>query len=162
MSNDKKDIINPHDRVFRQSLSNLVVAKDFFETHLSEEELSLIDLNQLQFCNTSFVDEELRETISDVVYITKLKDGSPGYISLLTEHQSTPMSIMPLRMMRYQLDIMEDHFNQCPKGNRKLPAVLCVLFYNGKRKPYPFSLNILDLFYNRELGAQTLKQFYII
>jgi predicted transposase YdaD len=65
---------------------------------------------------------------------------------------------MPLRLLRYQLNIMEEHFNQFPKGNKKIPAVFCFLFYNGKRKPYPYSLDIFDLFYNPELGKQTLAK----
>jgi predicted transposase YdaD len=109
-----------------------------------------------EFLSAASIDKNLNESISDIVYTAPLKDGSPGYISLLAEHQSTPRRIMPLRLLRYQLNIMEEHFNQCPKGNKKVPVVFCFVFYNGKRKPYPYSLDIFDLFYSRELGKQAL------
>lgn len=153
-----KDITKIHDLVFRQSLSHKIVARDLLENHLDEKILDIIDLETLQLCNTSFIDEKIQESISDIVYTTTLKDGNPGYVSFLFEHQSTPSRIMPLRFLRYQLDIMEEHFKQCPKGKRKIPAVFCFLFYNGTRTPYPYSLNIFDLFYDRQLGEQTLAK----
>jgi predicted transposase YdaD len=47
----------------------------------------------------TFTDKKLQESISDVVYTVPLKDGTPGYVSFLIEHQSTPSGIMPLRVL---------------------------------------------------------------
>ena len=62
-----KDITKIHDLVFRQSLSHKIVARDLLENHLDKKILDIIDLETLQLCNTSFIDEKIQESISDIV-----------------------------------------------------------------------------------------------
>lgn len=61
-------INNPHDRFFRSSMSNLVIAREFFSTYLPSKIRDLINLETLRLESQSFVDEELSEIISDVLY----------------------------------------------------------------------------------------------
>lgn len=40
----------------------------------------------------------------------------------------------------------------------KLPIVFPALLYAGNKKPYPFTLDILDLFYDRSLAEKILAK----
>ena len=151
------NIYNLHDKLFRQSLSNIEVAKDFLVTHLPPNILAKFDLNDIQFCPNSYIDPQLQEQLSDIVYHAKLLDGTSSYLYFLAEHQSSASPLMPLRILKYQIAIIEHHLQQHPKET-KLPIVFPILFYNGKVKPYPYTLNILDLFSDRIFAKQTLAQ----
>ncbi len=50
---------------------------------------------------------------------------------------------------------MENHLLLHPKAIH-LPIVFPIVFYNGTQKPYPYGLNILDLFYDSNLALKTL------
>ena len=43
------NIHNPHDKIFRQSLSNIEVAKDFLLNHVPKDILAKFDLNDIKF-----------------------------------------------------------------------------------------------------------------
>jgi predicted transposase/invertase (TIGR01784 family) len=73
-----------------------------------------------------------------------------GYIYLNVEHQSTPQELMPFRMLRYKVAIMQQHL---ARGNKKLPAVIPMLFYHGKG-PYPYSLRLIDCFEDPEFAKE--------
>lgn len=59
-----------------------------------------------------------------------------GYIHVLIEHQSTPDRHVAFRLMRYAVAAMQRHLDA---GHKKLPLVIPVLFYTGRRSPYPYS-----------------------
>lgn len=152
-------VLNPHDALFRSSLKNLYVAKDFFKAHLPKSVLTKINLDTLQFCNTSFIEEDLKEQFSDVLYYSQLDPNSGNYLYIIVEHQSAPQKLMPLRILRYQLAIIMQHLQENPKATT-LPVVFPILFYQEQedKKPYPYSLNIFDLFNDPEFAKQTLAQ----
>ncbi|HAO19175.1 MAG TPA: transposase, partial [Desulfobacteraceae bacterium] len=50
-------ITNPHDKLFRETLSDREVAADFLKNYLPEDVLSLINLNSLEICKDSFVED---------------------------------------------------------------------------------------------------------
>jgi predicted transposase YdaD len=96
---------------------------------------------------------------SDLLYYSKTDPSTGNYLYLLTEHQSSPQKLMPLRILRYQLAIIMQHLQTHPKSTI-LPVVFPILFFQGQKdqKPYPFSLNIFDLFNDIELAKKTLAQ----
>jgi len=151
------NIKSPHDKLFRASLKNLEIAKDFFKIHLPKSVLAKLDLNNLEFCNKSFLDKDLTGQFSDVVYYSKTAEGAGNYIYVLTEHQSTPTKLMPLRILKYQIAIIDHHLKQHPKETT-LPIVFPVLFYQEQedKQPYPYSLDLMDLFADRIFAEQTL------
>ena len=153
------NISNPHDGLFRSSLKNLEIAKDFFRAHLPAFILNKINFDTLKFCNTSFLDEELKKQCSDVLYYSQLDKNTGSYLYVLTEHQSSPKKLMPLRVLRYQLAIIMQHLQEHPEATH-LPIVFPILFYQEQAdsKPYPFSLDIFDLFNDKELAKQTLAR----
>ncbi|MEQ9941552.1 Rpn family recombination-promoting nuclease/putative transposase [Pectobacterium aroidearum] len=131
-----------HDAIFKQFLSDPAVAKDFFAIHLPEEIRNICDFGSLQLQSASFVDEELRARISDMLYSIQTTAGQ-GYIYCVIEHQSRPEKLMPFRLLRYALAAMQQHLSQ---GHDTLPLVVPLLFYHGQRSPYPYTLRWLDGF----------------
>lgn len=132
----------PHDAMFRQFLTQPDVARDFMEIHLPAELREICDLSTLTLESGSFVEDDLRQYFSDVLYSLKTRAGD-GYIHVLIEHQSTPDKHMAFRLMRYAVAAMQRHLEA---GHKTLPLVIPVLFYAGKRSPYPFSTRWQDEF----------------
>ncbi|ECC7613570.1 Rpn family recombination-promoting nuclease/putative transposase, partial [Salmonella enterica] len=119
----------PHDATFRQFLTQPDIARDFMELHLPAELRDICDLSTLKLESGSFVEDDLRQYFSDVLYSLKTTAGD-GYIHVLVEHQSTPDKHMAFRLIRYAVAAMQRHLEA---GHKKLPLVIPVLFYTGKR-----------------------------
>lgn len=146
----KKTTPVPHDAAFKAFLTHPATAKDFIELHLPERYRQICDLSTLKLEPGSFVDESLRAYYSDVLYSVKTTAGD-GYVQVLIEHQSTPDKNMAFRMIRYAVAAMQQHLDA---GHEKLPLVIPVLFYTGRRSPYPYSTNWLDGFDDPELAGR--------
>ena len=146
-------IFNPHDRFFRQSLSDLKIAKDFFEAHLPRGILAKVDLDSLFICKESYIDEELKEYIDDIVYRVNIEEGQQGYIYLALEHQSTAKHLMAFRFIKYQLAIIDNHLKQHP-NSKYLPLVFPLLYYHGIKTPYPEPTDFFDLFSDKDLARE--------
>jgi len=144
-----KSTATPHDATFRQFLKIPDIARDFMEIHLPAELRAICDLSTLKLENGSFVEENLRQYFSDILYSLKTVGGGKGYVQVLIEHQSSPDKHMAFRMIRYAVAAMQSHLDA---GHKKLPLVIPVLFYTGKRTPYPYSTNWLQEFADPELA----------
>ena len=140
----------PHDATFRHFLTQPEIARDFMELHLPAELRAICDLSTLKLESGSFVEDDLRQYFSDVLYSLKTTAGD-GYIHVLVEHQSTPDKHMAFRLIRYAVAAMQRHLDA---GHKKLPLVIPVLFYTGRRSPYPYSTRWLDEFDNPELAEK--------
>jgi predicted transposase/invertase (TIGR01784 family) len=136
----KKSTTTPHDATFRQFLTQPDIARDFMEIHLPAELRAICDLSTLKLESGSFVEDDLRQYFSDVLYSLKTAAGD-GYVHVLIEHQSSPDRHMAFRLVRYAVAAMQRHIEA---GHKKLPLVIPVLFYTGKRSPYPYSTRWLD------------------
>ncbi|WP_191922665.1 Rpn family recombination-promoting nuclease/putative transposase [Pantoea agglomerans] len=144
----KNSTPTPHDATFRQFLSQPDIARDFMELHLPAELRAICDLSTLKLESGSFVEDDLRQYFSDILYSLKTSNGD-GYIHVLVEHQSTPERHMAFRLMRYAVAAMHRHLEA---GHKQLPLVIPVLFYTGKRSPYPYSTRWLDEFEDPSLA----------
>jgi len=149
-----KKIHNPHDAFFRLSLHIVNIAKDFFKANLPENILQKIDLDSLEIQPGSFVDEALKATQTDILYRVNFGNET-GYLYLLSEQQEKPQKMMAFRMLRYLFSIMQQHINQ---GHTSLPLVYGIVVYTGKRSPYPYSMDVFDLFQNKALAQEILYQ----
>ncbi|WP_394551250.1 ISNCY family transposase (plasmid) [Pantoea sp. SGAir0180] len=147
----KNGTLMPHDATFRQFLSQPEIARDFMELHLPAELRAICDLNTLKLESGSFVEDDLRQYFSDVLYSLKTTRDEEGYIHVLIEHQSSPDKLMAFRLLRYAVAAMQRHLEA---GHKSLPLVIPVLFYTGKRSPYPYSTRWLDAFSDPVLAAR--------
>lgn len=141
---------SPHDAVFKTFLSRVETARDFITLHLPPAIIKLCNLETLQLDPGSFIEDDLRSYYSDIIYSLQTASGK-GYVHVLIEHQSTPDKHMAFRLLRYAVAAMQQHLNA---GHKKLPLVIPILFYHGKRSPYPWSLNWLDGFNDPDVAHQ--------
>jgi predicted transposase/invertase (TIGR01784 family) len=139
---NKNSTPTPHDATFRQFLTQPDIARDFMALHLPPELRVRCDLSTLKLESGSFVEDDLRQYFSDVLYSLKTTAGD-GYIHVLIEHQSAPDKHMAFRLMRYAVAAMQRHLEA---GHKTLPLVIPILFYTGRRTPYPYSTRWLDEF----------------
>ncbi|WGM04079.1 Rpn family recombination-promoting nuclease/putative transposase [Arsenophonus nasoniae] len=144
----KKFTPTPHDAIFKQFLSEKETAKDFFDIWLPDEIKALCNLDSLKVESGSFIDSEMKNYQSDILYSVSTTKGS-GYIYVLIEHQSTPDKLIAWRLMRYSMSAMHKHLEQ---GNKQLPLVFPILFYCGEQSPHPYSTHWLDCFEDRKLA----------
>ena len=145
----KNSTPTPHDAVFKTFLSHPQTARDFMTLHLPPALLAICDLSTLKLESGSFVEDDLRPYYSDVLYSLKTDKGD-GYVHVLIEHQSSPDRHMAFRLMRYAVAAMQRHLDA---GHKTLPLVIPVLFYQGTRSPYPYSMNWLQLFSEPETAT---------
>ena len=147
---------NPHDKFFKTSMQNAVIAQQFFQYYLPERLSHGLDFGALKIENSTYIDESLQETISDLVFSCPYNDqvnDAKGdkrdvKISLLVEHQSTPDKLLAFRVFHYLFNMVHSLLKQRPKSAviDKLPAVYALVFYHGKQTPYPYSLRLVDCF----------------
>jgi predicted transposase/invertase (TIGR01784 family) len=137
----KPEIPNPHDRFFKQVFSEKENALDFMIHYLPPEILSLVDLDSVEIAKDSSVDEELRESFSDILYRVDL-GGSPGYVYLLFEHKSFAYRFTALQLLKYMIRIWELHLKQFPK--KELPVIVPLVVYHGETS-WNAGLSLRDL-----------------
>ncbi|MEM6631921.1 MAG: Rpn family recombination-promoting nuclease/putative transposase [Bacteroidota bacterium] len=61
----------PHDHLFKSTFSDKQIARDYIQHFHPSQLTSHLDLNSLELSATSYVDSELKESLSDVVYFCK-------------------------------------------------------------------------------------------
>lgn len=128
-------MINPHDKLFRETWSNKEVAQDFLMRYLPPPMVALLDFATLEIAKDSFVDNELREYFSDVLY-TITYGRATGYVYLLFEHKSYPERWIHLQLLDYMLKIWRLFLKQQPKGQQTtlLPIIIPLVLYHGERE----------------------------
>jgi predicted transposase YdaD len=130
-----------HDRFFKRLFGNLAVAADFINNYLPAEITARLDLESLTIEKESFVDEELRNHFSDLLYRVKLKTGGEVFIFLLLEHKSAPDVWVAFQLLRYIVQFWELSKSQ---GCEKLPLIVPIVLYHGpKHWNVPRRLNAL-------------------
>ena len=147
-----KKINTPHDKYFRTMLSNKEVAKDFLEWHLPDFIKERIDLDTVEAKKDSFVDDNFKKLETDILFSLNF-NNKPGYIYTLVEAQKKPDRLMPLRLLKYLIAIMEHH----TKNNEgtQLPTIYPLILYQGKHL-WNHSTNFFELFVEPDLAKQIL------
>lgn len=132
------DVSNPHDKFFKDAFSQPHIARDFIENYVPSEIVAALDLSVLELQKDSFVDEELQEHISDMLYRTRLREGNALAIYFLFEHKSFPDRWTMLQLLRYEVQIWEQELRTARNEKRrtkslKLTPILPLLVYHGER-----------------------------
>jgi len=126
----RKKISNPHDSLFKAMMGREEIAKDFFHNHLPAGLAKLIDVDSLEIRKDSFVEKELKQFYSDILYQVSFKGGK-GYIYLLFEHQSKPYRLIAFRLLRYMVKIWEQELKAAPELIL-LPPIIPLVLYHGR------------------------------
>ena len=72
-------IINPHDKLFRETWQNKDIAIDFLENYLPADILSLTDLDTIEISKDSFIEDDLKDFFSDLLYKVQLGGLGPNF-----------------------------------------------------------------------------------
>jgi predicted transposase/invertase (TIGR01784 family) len=133
MDTPMRKITNPHDKLFRETWSDPATVRSFLQHYLPAAVLSIADLSSLEICKDSFVEKELREYFSDMLYKVNLSD-CPGYLYILFEHKSYHEKWIHLQLLEYMLKIWRQSMKRDKRAG--LPVVIPLVLYHGK-KPWP-------------------------
>lgn len=134
-----------HDQFVKFMMSQPEIAPDFLKRFIPKRIFKSIDLSTLKIEPTSFIDEMLKKSESDILLSAQRnKIGQLAYFYILIEHQSMPDPKMPIRLLfyitqfykRYLLDHDETH---------SLPLLYSKILYNGSQ-PWNYALNVASFF----------------
>ncbi|MDW8230822.1 MAG: Rpn family recombination-promoting nuclease/putative transposase, partial [Saprospiraceae bacterium] len=121
----------PHDRYLRLVLQVVLVVREVLEAFLPADQLALLNLDTLKLSSESYISEDLKESVSDIVYTCETKDGKPVRICLLFEHKSTSTGRhIYVQLGRYLFNIQEKDIRQ---GLEYFTLTIPVLIYHGEQ-----------------------------
>lgn len=122
-------IHKPHDKFFKETLSDIQTAKDFLQNYLPQEILALIDMDAITPQKDSYIEKELEETFSDLLFQTKFNQKD-GYLYFLFEHKSYPAKKISVQLLKYVIQIWEQKTKE--QKTDKLPVVIPLVVYHGQ------------------------------
>jgi predicted transposase YdaD len=139
-----KQVANVHDAFFKQVLSDPMLAGAFLREHLPPDVASLLSTELPEPIPGSFVDEELRQHHSDLLFRVHLKRGPEAYAYVLMEHKSSRDPAARLQLLRYVVRVLLDWYER-NKQQLPLPPVLPLLAHQGPGG-WEISCEFADLF----------------
>jgi len=120
---------NPHDAFFKQAFSRREVVVEFLERLLSADILRELDLDSLRQVNASYVDDDLRQAHSDLVYTVQLRDGTEAVVYMLFEHKSVPDPLAVFQCLKYWVRINEER----RRNGLPIACVIPLVIYHGAK-----------------------------
>jgi predicted transposase/invertase (TIGR01784 family) len=145
ISSMSTSIANPHDAFFRQFMSKPELARTFLREHLPPQVAQLLAPELPEQVPGSYVDEELAQHHSDLVFRVRLKSGDPALAYLLLEHKSSSHPATRLQLLRYVVRILTKWYQE--NDQLPLPVVVPLVAHHGPRG-WKFSTEFIDLFGN--------------
>lgn len=119
----------PHDKLFKIVLSEKREAVELINRVLNVSKK--LKKENIERYSTEHINSMFQKSESDIVYKIKNKD-----IFFLIEHQSTIDYRMPIRILRYEIEIIEESLKgkNLTRKDCKLPTVIPIVLYTGNRK----------------------------
>ena len=119
----------------RHSFENPIVLKDFCANYLPEEISCQIKLDEVSLEHDSFVDEGLKEHLSDLLINAPLKGSGNTKIYVLFEHKSGNERFVMLQLLRYMVQIWEKERSSGNSGkDARLTPILPLIFHHGRSR----------------------------
>ncbi|MCC6289400.1 MAG: Rpn family recombination-promoting nuclease/putative transposase [Chitinophagaceae bacterium] len=120
-----------HDNFIRSILSNKKMAADYFKNYLPEFISRQLDFATLRQLPDTYLSDDLKKTISDIVYSCHRKGGKNAVkVSLLIEHKSYPDKYTSIQIGSYIFSALQKQAT----AKEPLSLVIPVLLYHGKGK----------------------------
>ncbi len=123
-------ITNPHDKFVKETFSHPKRAAAFFEKFLPEEVRSELDFSTLQVANESYIQSDLSQYLSDIVFHVNTIGEEPIDLALLFEHKSNPDKYTLIQVGHY----LFSHWIKCRERNAPVRPIIPVIYYQGKEK----------------------------
>lgn len=136
----KSPLPNPHDSFFKQTFSRIDVARDIFQRFLPRDVLACLDLQTLAPAKDSFIDDDLRQTFSDLVFEIELFSGKPALVCLLLEHKSESDWLTAFQTLKYVVRVNERRL----RDGLPLCCVIPVVVYHGPQE-WTSPMDVYDL-----------------
>lgn len=137
---DNKKINHIHDKTFRKILDDKKEFTIFINKIFNLEER--LEEKDIEKYNRKFVSVDYTNQESDVIYKLKNKE-----IFILVEHQIKIDKKMPIRILKYELEIIRSRMDE---NNRlEFPIIIPIVLYTGKQR---WNAKINYPSYNSELA----------
>lgn len=133
-------INNPHDKFVRETFSNIDRVTAFFEQFLPEDVRKQLDFTSLKISRESYIQSDLSEYLSDIVFEIRTLREQPLDLVLLLEHKSSPDKYTLIQVGHY----LFSHWIKCREKRKSLRPIIPIIYYQGKKKWK--APNIKDLF----------------
>lgn len=145
-----KNLINSHDKFFKELFSRKEEVVEFVSKTLPTELTEKLNFESLELDNTEYVDKKLKTSFSDIVYNCVYGKKTKVKISLLFEHKSYQEKYPHLQLLSYMLNLWQAQIKQ----KHEFTPIIPIIFYHGKTKwnKKPFD----DYFENID---ETLQKF---
>ena len=123
----------PHDALFKKTFSEVEHAAAEFRAVLPAELVARTDFSTLALRPGSYIDEALSGSQSDLLFSVQIA-AKPALLYVLFEHQSSVDKLMPLRLLRYVIRILERHLDEAKSAGTALPLpiVIPVVLHHGE------------------------------
>ena len=129
---DSSKRLKPHDRLIKYTFGQELSASALLDGYLPETMRPDLELKILEVVPGSFVDPQLSELHTDLLYKVRFK-GAPLYMYCLFEHQSTPDPWIGARILGYKSAIWRKLSQTKPKL-AKLPPIYVLVVYSGRER----------------------------
>ncbi len=157
----QKTIQNPHDKFFKTTFARKDTARSFLQTYLPANIVPELDFSTFEISKDTFVDEEFKDTVSDILYKVGLRSGGQAYIYVLFEHKSYEDRLVALQILKYMNNIwdLQRQQNEDLKLKLKYPIkpILPLLVYHGLQG-WQIDTNFMALFDPKDL-PDSLKPY---
>ncbi|MGX6960488.1 MAG: Rpn family recombination-promoting nuclease/putative transposase [Rickettsia endosymbiont of Pentastiridius leporinus] len=165
-----------HDELFKKVMSEPVAAREFLEHYLPASFKNKINLNSVKIEKESFVTEDLRKKLSDVVYSVSVKNNNikdsttesvnndKAYIYVLIEHQSSSDYWIAFRLWQYMLLLCERHkdVNKKNKQERNTLPLICPIVVYANDNPYNAPRSFWELFEDSNTAKEMMGDKYLL
>ena len=129
MKKTRPKIHQPHDKIARITLGDLPRARKILREILPQDIAPLLEFNRLAKVPGHFVDNKLREFVSDFLFSVPIK-GRNVLLFVLVEHKSYLDRWARFWLLLYMVRIWEQWLRDHPKA-KKLPPILPLVLYHG-------------------------------
>jgi predicted transposase YdaD len=139
-----KQPANIHDAFFKQALADPKLAATFLREHLPSDVADLLSQEPPEPVPGSFVDEELQQHHTDLLFRVRLKSGPAALAYVVVEHKSSPDPGARLQLLRYVVRVLS-HCHDRSNRPLRLPIVFPLLVHQGP-EDWTISCEFMDLF----------------
>ena len=120
---------NPHDKFFKESFGRKEVIESFIKEYLPKNIYEQLDLSSIEMLKDSWIDKELTEHFSDILYKVTIAEKT-SFLYLLFEHKSYIDNLIAFQLLRNMVKIWEN-FRKQNKQSVKLPIIIPIIIYHG-------------------------------
>ncbi|MCW5922746.1 MAG: Rpn family recombination-promoting nuclease/putative transposase [Saprospiraceae bacterium] len=132
---------HPFDTYFKSVFGIVEAARQLIEFAVPKEILEKMDLDTLTLASDTYIDEKLRKSMSDLVYVCDYERGQKARICVLFEHKSThPGRMVYPQVGRYLTGAQEEDVRQ---NRENFTLTIPILFYHGEDAWNPKPLHSL-------------------